>query len=128
MAYRFKLSESVAAGASRIGLEQIDLAEARLTSRDEPAAAIHDARRCLKRLRALLRLIRPALAGRAYRREADRLASIGRLLAEARDQFVMQQTLVKLESRFGSSKPKEIALKFAKLMGNGSEASRAQRS
>jgi CHAD domain-containing protein len=126
MAYRFKLSETVAAGASRIGLEQIDLAEARLTSRDDPAAAIHDARRCLKRLRALLRLIRPALAETSYRREANRLAGIGRLLADARDQHVMRQTLVKLETRF-TAMPKDIADRLVKLTANGAAAGRPQR-
>ena len=77
MTYRFKLNESVSAGASRIGMEQIDIAEARLASRDDIPTAIHDARRCLKRLRALLRLIRPALAESTYRREANRDSRYG---------------------------------------------------
>ena len=119
MAYRFKLTESVAAGASRIGLEQIDSAQARLASRENSAAAIHDARRCLKRLRALLRLVRSALPERVYRREATRLVNIGRLLADARDQHVMQQTLAKLESRFGPL-PNGASSKLAKLLANGS--------
>ena len=119
MAYRFKLNEPIAEAASRIGLEQIDSAEARLASRDDDAAAVHDARRCLKRLRALLRLMRPALPDSTYRREAIRLADIGRLLAGARDQHVMQQTLVRLESRFGPL-PNGAGSKLVKLMANGS--------
>ena len=119
MTYRFKLNETVSAGASRIGLEQIDIAEARLASRDDIPTAIHDARRCLKRLRALLRLIRPALAESTYRREANRIAGIGKLLADARDQHVMQQTLAKIETRFGTF-PKSVGAKLTKLMANGS--------
>jgi len=118
MTYRFKLNESVSAGASRIGMEQIDIAEARLASRDDIPTAIHDARRCLKRLRALLRLIRPALAESTYRREANRIAGIGKLLADARDQHVMQLTLAKIATRFDTF-PKSVGAKLTKLMANG---------
>ena len=121
MSYRFKLNETVAAGASRIALEQIEIAEARLTSREDTAAAIHDARRCLKRLRALLRLIRPALAETIFRREANRLAGIGRLLADARDRHVLEQTLAKIDTRFGTL-PKSVGAKLTKLMANGGGA------
>jgi CHAD domain-containing protein len=119
MSYRFKLNETVAAGASRVALEQIEIAEARLASREDTATAIHDARRCLKRLRALLRLIRPALSEAVFRREANRLAGIGRLLADARDRYVLQQTLAKIDTRFGTL-PKGVGAKLTKLMANGS--------
>jgi hypothetical protein len=118
MTYRFKLQEPVAQGFCRIGLEQIDIAVAKLASKDDVATAIHDARRCLKRLRALLRLLRPGLAEAVYRREAERLAGIGRLLSGARDLFVMQQTLAKLEDRFGSL-PNGAAGRLRKLMADG---------
>ena len=36
------------------------MAEEKLASKDDVAGSIHDARRCLKRLRALIRLVRPA--------------------------------------------------------------------
>ena len=101
MTFRFKLQEPIAEGVRRVGLEQIDIATAKLASKDDIPAAIHDARRCLKRLRALLRLIRPGLTEAAYRREAERLSGTGRLLSGARDLFVMQQTLGRLEARFG---------------------------
>ena len=118
MTYRFKLQEPIAHGFCRIGLEQIDLAAAKLASKDDVATAIHDARRCLKRLRALLRLIRPGLAEAVYRREAERLVGIGRLLSGARDLFVMQQTLAKLEDRFGAL-PNGVAERLRKLMADG---------
>lgn len=118
MTYRFKLNESVSAGAARIGTEQIDVAAARLASREDIPAAIHDARRCLKRLRALLRLIRPALAENTYRRETNRIAGIGKLLADARDHHVMQQTLTKIETR-SDTLPKSVSMKLAKLAANG---------
>lgn len=118
MTYRFKLNETLAAGATRIGVEQIDMAQSRLASRDEIATAVHNARRSLKRLRALLRLIRPALPETIYRREANRLSGIGKLLASARDQHVMQQTLAKIEAGF-EGVAKSVSAKLAKLLANG---------
>ena len=100
MTYRFKLQEPIGQGVRRVGLEQIEIAAAKLADKGDISTAIHDARRCLKRLRALLRLIEPGLAEGLYRREAARLAGIGRLLAGARDLHVMQQTLGKLTRRF----------------------------
>jgi len=126
MTYRFKLNETVPAGASRIGLEQLDIAKARLASREDIPSAIHDARRCLKRLRALLRLIRSALPESAYRTEANRIAGIGKLLADARDEYVMQQTLARIEARFDTM-PKSVGVKLTKLMvgGPGTRKARA---
>ena len=92
MTYRFKLQEPIGQGVRRIGLEQVEIAEAKLSSKEDVSAAIHDARRCLKRARALLRLIRPGLEESDYRREAERLAGIGKLLSGARDLDVMRQT------------------------------------
>jgi CHAD domain-containing protein len=118
MTYRLQVDEPISKGVSRVGLAQIEMALTRLADREDPASAIHDTRRCLKRVRALLRLIRPALPPGVYRREANRLAGIGRLLAEARDQHVMQQTLAKLAERSGKV-PAGIGAKINALMANG---------
>jgi CHAD domain-containing protein len=118
MTYRFKLQEPIALGVRCVGIEQLDIAAARLGSKDDIPAAIHDARRCLKRLRALLRLIRPGLGDAAYRREAKRLTGTGKLLSGARDLFVMQQTLAKLEDRFGAM-PNGGAERLRKLLAQG---------
>ena len=47
MTYRFKLQEPIALGVRCVGIEQLDIAAARLGSKDDIPAAIHDARRCL---------------------------------------------------------------------------------
>jgi len=116
MSLRFKLDEPIAAGASRIGLEQIAAAKAALAAKDI-AKGVHDARRCLKRLRALLRLVRPALEERDYRRGMRRLAAVARMLSGARDAHVMQQTLAKLAGRSGTLAGS--AKRLRKLMPNG---------
>ena len=123
MTYRFKLQEPIGEGVRRIGLEQIEIAEARLASKEDVPAAIHDARRCLKRMRALLRLIQPGLEEGLYRREAERLAGIGKLLSGVRDLDVMRQTLSKLESRFDAM-PAGAAERLGKLVGHSQGLSR----
>jgi CHAD domain len=117
MTYRFKLQEPIGEGVRRIGLEQIEIAAAKLASKADISASIHDARRCLKRTRALLRLIEPGLEEGLHRREAERLAGIGKLLSGARDLDVMRQTLSKLERRFDAM-PAGIAERLGKLVGH----------
>lgn len=118
MTYRFKLNEPIAQSVRRVGLEQIEIAEAKIASKDDIIAAVHDARRSLKRIRALLRLVRPGLDEALYRREAKRLAGTGRLLATARDLDVMQQTLSKLELDPGAL-PNGTAQRMHKVLAVG---------
>lgn len=106
MSFRFKIREPLADGVRRIALDQIEIVETQLRCAGDPAgdhaSAVHAARRGLKRLRSLLKLIRPALTDEVYRREAKRLAETGRLLAGARDRHVMLQTLRHLEATYGA--------------------------
>jgi CHAD domain-containing protein len=130
MTYRFKLQEPIGQAVRRVGLEQIEIATAKLADKDDISTAIHDARRCLKRLRALLRLIEPGLAEALYRREAARLAGIGRLLSGARDLDVMRQTLSKLESRLQAlptGATDRLATFVARSQGQGHAAGAAGR-
>jgi hypothetical protein len=123
MAYRLKLQEPIAEGVRRVGLEQLEIAETKLSSSNGVAASVHDARRCLKRVRALLQVVRPGLDETPYRREADRLAAAGRLLSGVRDLDVMQQTVSKLESRFGAL-PNGAGERLQKRLAHGQHLGR----
>lgn len=86
MAYRLKAGESVPDGIKRIVLEEVDsatglLGQATGRRRDN---AIHEARKSVKKVRGVLRLVRPEL-GRAYRRENARFRELGHHLSELRD-------------------------------------------
>ena len=86
MAYRLIASESVPEGIKRIVLEEIDsatqvLAQASGRRRDE---AIHEARKSVKKVRGILRLVRPELGG-MYRKENVRFRELGHRLSELRD-------------------------------------------
>ena len=59
MAYRLKRKETVVDGIRRIAHQQLARAAAELVDESlEPAAQIHQVRKRLKKLRALLRLVR----------------------------------------------------------------------
>ena len=71
----------------------IDGALAALVEREPDDAAVHDARRELKRARALLRLLRATLHARVYRGADLLLRDAGRSLAQARDVAVLAMAL-----------------------------------
>lgn len=98
MAYRFKLAEPIQQGFQRIGLEQIERAERQLSGAEEQGASIHETRKCLKRLRALLRLVRPGLTEKQFARANAHFRDIGALLSEARDNQVLLVTVARLEA------------------------------
>lgn len=86
MSYRLTAGEPVEAGLRRLAADQIERAFADL---DDEALDMHETvhrvrKRC-KKLRGLLRLVRPALAGDAYRRENWALRDAQRSLSELRD-------------------------------------------
>ena len=62
---------------------------------------MHETRKALKRLRALLRLIRPAMGEDAFKRENAQLREIGLSLSGARDRHVLLETVNKLEGAAG---------------------------
>jgi len=94
--------EPLADGLQRMALVQVDVALQALGGGDGGAPSekgVHEARKALKRLRALLRLLRGELGERAYARESATLREIARRLSEARDAAVMLATLDALITR-----------------------------
>lgn len=101
MAFRFKLSEPFEEGCRRVVREQIERAQTQLRSGADAAVAVHETRKCLKRLRALVRLIRPAVGDQTFRFENAHLREIGAMLSGARDRHVLIETITKLEAFSG---------------------------
>lgn len=99
MAYRLKISEKPSAGLVRIAQEQV----ARLADLDTGArhrsAYVHETRKGLKRLRALLRLLAEHADKTALAAEQERLRDLGRLLAGERASTVLPDTLVALAAQ-----------------------------
>ncbi|MFL5824368.1 MAG: CHAD domain-containing protein [Solirubrobacteraceae bacterium] len=100
--YRIQADEKVGPAVRRIAAAQLDLALGRLgdfAPMDEEA--IHDARKALKRTRALLRLSRDLLGTETFRRENHNLRDAGLALSGVRDAQVLQETLIKLDLEVG---------------------------
>jgi CHAD domain-containing protein len=94
-AYRLKRREPVPDAVRRIALGRLDDAIEQLwgeTDSDE-AKAVHEARKDLKKVRSLLRLVREPLGEDLYSLESTYYRDAGRQLSGLRDAEVMQQTL-----------------------------------
>lgn len=116
MAFRLKLDEPIEKGFRRIGVEQIERARRQLAANADPASEVHEARKCMKRVRALLRLGRAGLGETMFRAENAHFRSIAATLASARDDHVLLETVVKLMAASeGSSGPALARLKDAVL-------------
>lgn len=101
-AYRLRAGEHVPDAIRRVARGRLDHAHDRLDGAraGELGDAVHDARKDLKRLRAVLRLSRDALGEETYERENAAFRSAGRRLSPARDAQVLVETLDALTARF----------------------------
>lgn len=91
MAYRFRLKDGTVAGAARrIAREQIGGAIGAIEGKDA-AVAVHEVRKCCKKMRALVRLIRPVFPD--YAQENADFRDIARALSGSRDVKVLLDTI-----------------------------------
>ena len=135
MPFRFRRKEAIPEGVRRIVREKVDESVADLLAQTHktPDQAIHDVRRNCKKIRAVLRLVRPELGERIFRRENAWYRDTGRALAGNRDAFVLCETLRSLGA---DSSAAHIGLQSAienvselleceRLSANGREAVRS---
>jgi hypothetical protein len=98
-----KPEETLTHGLQRMALGQVDLALEQLggasAGGERAEKAVHETRKALKRLRALLRLLRRELGEDAFAREDAAVRDIARQLSGARDAEVMLATLDALIER-----------------------------
>ena len=105
MSYQFKAQESIPVGIKRIAREQIGQAVKQLKAAADNSKeeAVHESRKRLKEIRALLRLVREPLGKKTYRRENECFRDAGRQLSDVRDAQVLIKTLDKLAEHFPDS-------------------------
>ena len=104
MAYRLKADEPVSEGIGRIVAEEIDSATQLLggasgSKRDE---AIHEARKSVKKIRGVLRLVRPEL-GKTYKKENASFRDVGQQLSELRDAAALLEVFDQLNKKFSGA-------------------------
>jgi CHAD domain-containing protein len=102
MSFELKPEESLRKGVRRIVRKQMEEALEHLIgphkeSRDE---AVHEARKCFKKIRAVLRLVRPMIGETSYHEENICFRDAGRPLTEVRDAKIFIETLDQLAEHF----------------------------
>jgi CHAD domain-containing protein len=98
MPFRFKKSESPAKALRRVCRERVGAALDCLRKPGHPAA-VHGARKEIKKLRALFRLMRDDIGVRTYRKGVKALRAAAGSLAATRDARVMHKAFEKLTGR-----------------------------
>src|SRR3954463_8253527 len=98
MGFCFKRKESVARAIRRLGCERIERALESLKDSTR-AEAIHNARKEMKKAKAVLELAREGISKKTFRRIVKRLRKASGCLSEARDAEVIAQTLRELARR-----------------------------
>jgi CHAD domain-containing protein len=123
MNYGLTFEESPADSIERVRREQLEAAAASLEQGEDPVEAIHDARKRIKKTRALLRLARPGLKAKAYRRRNRALRDTGRAMSGTRDADVLVETVDALAERFAGQLPRTFFTGIREpLAGDAGEA------
>jgi CHAD domain-containing protein len=101
-AYRLSEGEPAGPGIRRVIASQVDdaIVQLRGEAGTEPAAAIHEARKDLKKVRSALRLVRDALGDELWRRENEHYRDVARQLSGHRDAEILVEALDGLGERF----------------------------
>jgi hypothetical protein len=101
--YRLLDHEPPGPGLRRIAAEQLHAAGVRLAScQPDPQEAVHDVRKRLKKVRAVLRLARSEIGEALYAGENARYRDLGRLLAPVRDSHTRLEAARGLLERHGA--------------------------
>ncbi|HWN98908.1 MAG TPA: CHAD domain-containing protein [Blastocatellia bacterium] len=123
MGYRLKEDESVPDGIKRISLDQIDRALGRLSLKTRNKdRAVHEARVCFKKIRAVLRLVYGELGRDIFSLENREYRDAGRPLSRSRDTEVVAGTLEELVHHFN----KQLANPDIKTLRKRLRQSRAE--
>jgi len=109
-------NEPLGAGILRVAENLIDsITDSGEHPKQNEGEYVHNVRTTIKRLRALLRLIRPVVGETFFNRENARLRKAGRRLAVARDAEVARETLKTLPVSGDPEKKQAVAAALAGL-------------
>jgi len=105
MSFELRADEGLPSGIHRIAKSEIEKIREYVNgssegSRDE---MVHEARKGLKRLRAMLRLVRPTIGRKVYRKANIAFRDAARPLSEVRDAKILVETLDKIVKTNGKS-------------------------
>jgi CHAD domain-containing protein len=105
MSFELKADESLPHGIHRMALKELEQIREFVGghSKDSRDDIVHEARKGLKKVRALLRLVRPAIGKKTYRRENTALRDAAKPLTDVRDARILIDTFDKIVELRGRS-------------------------
>lgn len=109
-----------------VTLHFLERADESLGRKPPSNGAVHEARKSLKKARAGLRLLRPALGSKVYRRENAALREAAHRLNAARDTGVLLQTLQSLRRRERSLRASAVVADLARDLQSAQARAQAQ--
>src|SRR5271157_5382825 len=117
MAFKFDIRESLRREIPRIARERIERVIESLSEKPQPSAeSIHEARKDLKSLRAVLRLARGSIDREVRRRENVFFRDAGRSMSAARDSEALLEAL-----QYFSGKHRQLAQRTTPKQKSSSE-------
>lgn len=117
MAYELIRSESVAESIRRIWAEELAAAIHSMENfGNEPDKAVHEVRKSIKKIRAVLRLVRKLLGKELFKQENIRYRNIGHMLSHVREAAVMIKTVEKLRKSDRKAMPRTACLHLRKQL------------
>ncbi len=123
--YRLARDEELAAGLTRVAAGRAEKALERLRESSageaDTADAVHGARKDMKKLRTVLRLLRDELGGKRCKKENARFRDAARTLSETRDAEVKLETLDALVEH-AQALPEEAVESWRKILDRDREA------
>lgn len=100
MSYKIAPHELPGVAVKRIANEECAKALSALEADKEPLKGVHAARKSLKKLRGLVRLVRFEIGDEVYRQENATFRDAGRKISSIRDRFSLLETLEALQQEF----------------------------
>jgi len=102
VSFELRQDESLRKGVRRIVRKEMEYAlkQVARTSNGSRDEAVHETRKCFKKVRAILRLVRPAISERNYRYENTMFRNAARPLTEVRDAKILVETVDKVAKHF----------------------------
>jgi len=97
MTYRLDSAMPMSAALRRVAFGELELAHGALATPPELHSGVHSARKCLKRLRSMLLLVRPGMPEPVFASLTDKLVVIARGLAPVRDAQALIDAVNKLD-------------------------------
>ncbi len=106
MSYQLNKGETLERGVKRVVVEEINkaLQTVKEAAANNPHQAVHAVRKSLKKIRAVVRLIRDEIGEAAYHTENTSYRDAGRHLSDIRDATSMIVTAEKLEEEYADRK------------------------